>query len=704
MRVKDAMTANCRVLRGDATLQEVASIFLENQFDGAPVTNHEGKMIGLFTKSHLFKAIASGQDPTRTRVGELMRASVISVTEDANIMEAWKVRVGRLPVVNKDGQLTGILTRTDLCQAFVQRWQDTTDQLLALLNSTHNGIIAVDNLGRITTFNTAAERLVGTKAKQVLGRHINEVIHASQLTEVLETGTPQFGKKLLINNATVVTNRTPITHGEDIVGAVGVFQDISDLEAIAKELASVKELNQELNAIIDSVADGIIVADGQGIITRVNPAYECLAGVKEEDYLGKHVRQLIEEGFVSDSVTLEVVRTKKPANIMQRVRIGKDLLNSAVPIFNDQGELARVVTIIRDLTELNNLRKQLEESKALTEEYRDKLEKVQKEDIEKQVVIHSPEIRELFALAKRVAPTDVTVLIMGESGVGKELVARLIHENSSRYIGPFIKVNCGAIPGNLLESELFGYEDGAFTGAKKGGKRGLLEAANGGTFLLDEVGEMSMDLQVKLLRVLQEKEYTRIGGNNPIRLNVRFLAATNRDLKQMVQKGEFREDLFYRLNVVPLVVPSLRDRTADVAPLIMFFLKQFNEKYRQNKRVSPETIEALTRYEWPGNIRELENIIERLVVTCHEDLITPNVLQAYGMGYVDMGQSLSAKEPGGLPANMTLKHIMEKNERNLILEAYQRCRSTRKAAELLGINQSTVVKKMKKYGLRCQLE
>lgn len=308
------------------------------------------------------------------------------------------------------------------------------------------------------------------------------------------------------------------------------------------------------------------------------------------------------------------------------------------------------------------------------------------------IVAYSVEMGRVLQLAARVAPVNSTILILGESGVGKEVVARFIHRQSRRRGGPFVNINCGAIPASLLESELFGYEAGAFTGARREGKPGMIEVASGGTLFLDEISELPSDLQVKLLQVIQERRLTRVGGVKPVDVDIRIIAATNRDLPAMVRKGEFRADLFYRLNVVPITVPPLRERPDDVIPLIYHFLDRLNKTHAYHKTISEEAREILTAYSWPGNVREVENLIERLVVTVEGDEITADDLPQH----VREGRiaDRARVKVGGV---MPLRKAVEEVERQIIELALAEHRSTYKIAALLGVNQSTVVRKIKKY-------
>ncbi len=305
------------------------------------------------------------------------------------------------------------------------------------------------------------------------------------------------------------------------------------------------------------------------------------------------------------------------------------------------------------------------------------------------LITYSQKMMDLIDLILRVARVDSTVLVSGESGVGKELLAKLIHDQSSRSLGPFVKINCGAIPENLLESELFGYEGGAFTGASRQGKLGMFELAHGGTLFLDEIGELPLGLQVKLLRAIQEQEFVRVGGVKAKKVDVRFIAATNRDLEKMVENGKFREDLYFRLNVIPLMVPPLRERKEDILPLIHYFQAKFTQKFKVSKTFAPEVLRVFLNYAWPGNVRELENIVERLfVVTPGEIIYCHHVPEKLLPGL----KQKCVKVTGVMP----LKEAVDELQRLLIEEALAMYGSTYKAAEALGVEQSTIVRKLAK--------
>jgi PAS domain S-box-containing protein len=503
----------------------------------------------------------------------------------------------------------------------------------------------------------------------------------------MKKGKNQSRQKMMVSGNMVFTDRIVLRRKGRVVGAVGIFQDSSELEKSSAELESVKSMCKELDAIFEAVADGLVLVDEKGCVLRVNQAYQILTGITNEEYRGKHVHELIKEGYIGRSLSDKVIQRKTPYSTID-IRNGKELLLTAIPVFNEQGDIVRVVTATRDITELSDLKNKLAESEAARDRYLQEIRRLHAQLPYKFIITNSPTIKQKIELALHVAQVDSNVLILGESGVGKDLLARLIHRSSKRALKSFIEINCGAVPANLLESEFFGYEAGAFTGALKEGKSGLFELAQGGTLFLDEVGDLPLELQVKVLRAVQNKQITRIGGTKTINLDVRIIAATNRDLEKMVAERTFRQDLYYRLNVVPIVLPPLRERREDIAPLAKEFLAKFNSKYGYQKWLHQDVINRLTNYDWPGNVRELENTIERAVVTCRNDCIN-----------LDCFSLAPCSEPTKCRDISMLKQNKAQEEKQLIVETYRRTHSTRKTAQVLGISQSSVVKKMKKYGI-----
>jgi len=457
-----------------------------------------------------------------------------------------------------------------------------------------------------------------------------------------------------------------------------------------------EELERELDAVINFSSDEILVADGKGEVLRANAIFEENFGVKLSTVLGKTVDELEKKKIFFPSVTKLVLDKKNVQTVIQSRRDGRKLLATGTPAFNQDGSVFRVIVNTRDITRLNRLKQQLEEAELLKNRYQQELTELRQGYLTSSVIVaSSPAMLELIKVAKKIAAVDSTVLLTGESGSGKGMIARYIHNSSPRSDKPFTVVNCGAIPENLLESELFGYAGGAFTGARREGKIGKLELANEGTLFLDEITELPLNLQVKLLHVIQEGLICRIGGTSEIKLNLRFIAATNRDIARLVEEGKFREDLFFRLDVIPLQVPSLQERREDIKPLVEQFLEKLSRRYAQHKYFSPDTYKYLENYHWPGNVRELENLIERMMIVVEGDEIGVQHLPRHLVGKGDFREGTSL--PGR--SIQPLREAREAMEKALLTEAMRRYRTTYEIAEVLEIDQSTVVRKINKYML-----
>ncbi|KJS87440.1 MAG: hypothetical protein JM58_04310 [Peptococcaceae bacterium BICA1-8] len=453
-----------------------------------------------------------------------------------------------------------------------------------------------------------------------------------------------------------------------------------------------KELQEEFDAIFQFSFDGIFIADGEGNVIRLNKASERIDEVKADEVLGKNMKDLVARGIYSESVTLKVLEEKKPVTILQKTKSGKEVMATGTPIFKN-GELYRVVVNCRDITQLNTLKNELRNVQLKSEKYESELKLLRKVNVRTDDIIgNSPQLNKVLTVALRVAGVDTTVLLLGESGVGKEVFSKFIHRNSSRKDGSFIKIDCSGIPENLLESELFGYEKGAFTGANKTGKVGMIELANEGTLFLDEIGELPFSLQAKLLRVFQDREILKIGGTSPIPVNIRIIGATNKDLESMVKQNQFREDLFYRLNVVPIIIPPLRERKEDIQLLISYFLDKFTRKFGLEKVIDPETLGLLLDFNWPGNVRELENMIERLTVTT-----TNKVIKAE-----DLPEKIyrSNGKEELLLCNESFRILTDNFEKNLLQQTIKKAKSIQEVAIMLKLDVSTIRRKLNKHKLK----
>jgi PAS domain S-box-containing protein len=563
---------------------------------------------------------------------------------------------------------------------------------LLLLNSIYNGIVAIDAGGNVVYFNKTAERILKTAASEAMGRYVLDVLPntGGKILESLRTGKTFQTEKLKGKEVDLVSNISPVIEREAVVGVV---QDTSEIEAISKELNLFRDMKGWLDTIINSSFDGLWICDHEGNALMLNKASERINGVDAAHIIGKNMRELVQEGLFDKSVTLEVLEKKAPVTMIQKVHGDKKILVTGNPIFNDHGDIIFVVTNDRDMTELDNLRSQLHEAQALAKGYISKLSRLQLEEADlSNIVFRSAEMQIIIEMAIRVAQVDSTILLLGESGVGKGLIASLIHKQSERSKGPYIRVDLAGIPDSLMESELFGYEKGAFTGARTEGKPGFFELANKGTLFLDEIGEIPLASQSKLLRFLEDHHITRVGGTASREIDVRIIAATNRKIEEMVASRNFRADLYYRLNVVPIHIPSLRERNGDILPLAFHYLAKFNKAYKKNKSFSPQVIEALGKYDFPGNIRELANLIERLVVSTAQDYVE----------FRELPGSVTEKYPtqsipDTLPfEGLPLKEALERYEREIIARSLKKHGSQREAARALKVDQATISRKTRK--------
>lgn len=446
-------------------------------------------------------------------------------------------------------------------------------------------------------------------------------------------------------------------------------------------VAEKERVLMDLQDVFEYAFDEIFVTDDKGIVVRVNSMCERHYQLSAKELVGKHVKELQKEGIFYPSATLEVIEKKRPVELVQTTKSGEYLHVRTRPVFDDEGNLRRVISYSRDLTELYQLRQKVEEMDNQLKTYKKELRETYEHE---GLIFKSIAMQKIIETIKKVSVVDSTVLVLGETGVGKSRLVRHLHEVSHRKNESFYEINCAALPTNLIESELFGYSGGSFTGANREGKKGLLESAHKGTLFLDEIGEMPLEIQAKLLQVLQEKTFRPIGGRELKKVDVRIVAATNRDLSTMVKQGTFRKDLYYRLNVIPISIPPLRERTEDILPLIYHYLQHFNKKYGRDVKLAPSTLQMFVGYPWEGNNREIENVIERIVITA-DDFVTVEDLP------------LSMQEATVEQSGQSLYRMLEEVERNIILKAYKTYGSSYKVAEFLQISQSLATRKIKKF-------
>ena len=562
-----------------------------------------------------------------------------------------------------------------------------------ILNSP-NGIIVTDQNGIVKFMNSSVEKFFHISKDESFGRVLSDFI-----PEFKEIKTEEEVHNISLNGRIlhILTFSLKETTGD--IDRAYLILDIFESSILKTELSHQKDMLNLIQEILEGSYDGILVTDGEGNVLFVNSSYERVAEIKKEDLYGRNMRDLINPIWMPNSVAFVVIDQKCTVSKKQVTKSGKNIIVTGKPIFDKKGDIKMVVINARDISEIYQLREELLKSQTIgkmyLQNYMDYTEGTEKEG--KTILAVSPKMQEALKLAERVANFQATVLILGESGVGKEEVAKYIHSCSIRKDKPFVTINCGAIPANLLESELFGYEKGAFTGALQTGKEGLLEMADGGVAFLDEIGETPLDLQVKLLRVLETKEIWRVGAVSGKVIDARIIAATNKNLEQMVEGGTFREDLFYRLNVVRINVPPLRKRVEDITPLSMLFLARFNKIYEQSKILTYDIIKEIEKYPWHGNVRQLKNVIENMVIVSSNEYLQPEDLP----WNADQRNNINKRMANTVAHNeeLNLQEALDTLEKMILERAKAKFKTTREIADYLQVNQSTIVRKLLKHNL-----
>ena len=588
--------------------------------------------------------------------------------------------------------------------------QDNVITAENVYSNIESGLLVVDNQHTIIIYNTEAERLFGIPAREVLGRKVTEVFPDSRLPEVVDTKEPILGYTREIGKSTIVVNTTPIIENDEIKGAISTFEDVSRLVQISWEFEEVKELKERYLQILEAVQDGICVFDREGTVTYINGSYNEITGENISE--GDNIHEISPNG--SRMRVLE--KGQKIMGEISQKKNGKSVVANIVPIIVNQ-QITGGISVVKNLSEIEELIDRISHLSAKTEYLEEELHRRKKlNPAFNRIVGVSNKLYDAMKLAAKTADDNFNVLIRGESGTGKELIAEAIHYSSERATQPFIRVNCAAIPENLLESEMFGHVKGAYTGAIKT-KIGKFELADKGTIFLDEIGELDKSMQAKMLRVIQKKEFQRVGDDRTITVDARIIAATNRNLEELVENGEFREDLYYRLNVIPIWLPPLRERREDIPVLSEYFLNKIAEELGcEPKKLSGEAMDALIHYSWPGNIRELENVMERINILADgrevqkEDL--PHYIsENYHTAVNDEVPSEAVTENGLYDAGLSLgktsaEEIVTGNdeimpweyyEREIIRKALKKYGSYNAAGKALGLTHKTVAAKARKY-------
>ncbi|MDR2295798.1 MAG: sigma 54-interacting transcriptional regulator [Clostridiales Family XIII bacterium] len=669
--------------------EKAVAVFAAHKTNGIPIINEKGAMTGIISLARAFRLLHDAVDQN-ILLEEVMIRNPIVIDPEEDIDELIGRPVSALPVV-KDERLVGLYSMPDTIRAYYNSTKTLRLELDAIIKGLYNGIVTIDAAEKIRVINPTAAAVLNVDIDEVIGKNINDVFPQAGLSEVMQSGRPAINRKIRFEDKTLLVTCTKVSGDHEI--GIAIINDFTELAVVYEELSQTKELMRELETIIETSSDGILVTDEKGDIVKVNTAVAEIFAEPIGTIIGKNI-EAYKDIFGADILRRLFSERGKTAGdkasqcLPLYARMGKTRLMVVVnPIIAKDGAYSGFVVDIQDITRMHELERQVNQLEIL---YR---QEIKKSAAAEKYIFTDPNSRRLLERIQQVAKVDSTVLVTGESGVGKEVVAEILHSSGNRSDKAFVKINCGAIPETLLESELFGYEPGAFTGAGKKGKSGILEIANHGTVFLDEIGTLPISLQVKLLRVLQSQEIMRLGGIAPRKIDVRVIAATNKDLATMVQSGHFRLDLYYRLNVVPIFVLPLRDRKEDIPALLHYFLGKYNEKYKLSKSFSASAVKQMLNYEWPGNVRELENMVERSVVTSEGDTI----------------ESLSKEMltgNGGLWSRIdeirfrqNYRDIVNEYEMMLLNKALEQYGTTRKMSVALGLNQSTIVKKMSRLGL-----
>ena len=561
----------------------------------------------------------------------------------------------------------------------------------------------VDSVGNLVACDKASEEFLDSIDLADFQAHLQS----------LELNNANLATTILLNHTSYTLRLVPVSAVRSAAQArildgwndayIAVLQDQVSLSSVLYSLnksAGAQNGSGVTEDMFEDYDTGIYVTRADGVSMFINSRYEQITGIRREEAVGQTIFTLHSQGMYMPLVTPVILRINKEYTVLQAFAGGRYGIISGTPIYDAGGKPYCVLICVNQIEEkaINVINGQL------NPEIRRKVQKADLQYVQESpvdIIAESTAVRQVLQDSIRVASYDVPVLLLGESGTGKEIFASIIHSSGARRFEPYVTLNCSAISTNLLEAELFGYEPGAFTGASAKGKQGFFEVATKGTIFLDEIGDMPLESQAKLLRVLQNGEFYKVGGIEPIKTNARIIAATNRNLKEMAENGTFRRDLYYRLNVIPITMPALRDRKEDIAPLLLHFLYVFNQTYGTNKRFSADLIQLLIDYEWPGNVRELKNLVKRLIIMCVDDEITPD--HFYRIWSQELAQDHREEVPeegvvvNGLPP---LTRAVADVERTLVERALEKGGSTRRAAELLGVSQSTVMRKIREFGIK----
>lgn len=620
---------------------------------------------------------------------------IFDTTGDPSVYKKIKRDMGEQTILIP-GSVALIMTKLfEEKNRLISKLENASAKMDLILNTTSEGMVVIDHEGFIIMFNDSAERASDTKREDVIGRHIKDFIPSTGLLRVMQTNQKEVNQEITLSNGMeLITTRIPLVNADkEIIGAFSMFRNKTEAVQLAEQITDLKEIQTMLQAIIQSSDEAISVVDDQGRGLLINPAYTRITGLTKTQVIGKPASIDIYEG---ESMHMKVLQTKKPVRGVN-MRVGpkhKEVIVNVAPIIVD-GCLKGSVGVIHDVSEIQALTHELNRARQI-------IRTLQAKYSFDDIIGASEEMKLPIEQAKLSARTPATVLLRGESGTGKELFAHAIHNASDRKFNKFVRVNCAAISESLLESELFGYDEGAFTGASRGGKVGFFEEANQGSIFLDEIGELPANIQAKLLRVLQEKEIIRVGGTKPIPINVRVIAATNINLEQAIANGSFREDLYFRLNRMPIFIAPLRKRKEDLRELAEHLINKINQEYgRSIEGITAAAIHKMQIYNWPGNVRELENILGRAIIfmKLNETVIDIQHIPDF-IEEIPVKQEKLLMKPSGYVSGKPLSEIIDQYEAEIIQQAFHTHKGNKTlTAKALGISVRNLYYKIEKLKL-----
>jgi transcriptional regulator with PAS, ATPase and Fis domain len=702
MLIQEVMSKDFPVCRNSDTIQQALQSFARTKLHIIPVIHSNGQLCGILTKNRLIQALADGHAFEHS-IRSFINEKPVYLTPEFTVAETRKFllenQLGHAPVLNEKREPIGIMSTSEILYLYDKVYGRMESELELIFHNLNFGLFSVDTHFNIISINPLANTFLQLSAHNfTFGERDTDKPILELLNRVLQNKEDEAKMKLDLNGHSLFVKCYPIVENNKLIGSMVLMEDMTKLEETAKDLEFSKEWEEKLRSVVELAYDGIILVDKQMEITMVNKGFCDLYNMTEEDLLGKSITQTF-----PDLGLEEVVRTGVTLNNVPKLIGDTQSLITVLPLKDENINVGAICKITyQGLIQLQGALQKVNKLEQQITYYQKELNEIRGTKYSlADIVGDSQPIRRAKTEALAASRSRSTVLLLGESGTGKELFAHGIHA-ASQQTGMFVQVNCAAIPHELLESEFFGYAEGAFTGAKKGGKKGKLEMAQNGTLFLDEIGDMPLQLQTKMLRVLQEKEYEPVGSNRIIQLDTKIIAATNQNLEQLIAEGKFREDLYYRLNIMRIEIPPLRDRMEDMPDIVNSIISHLNQSGFQLNGITHSSLTKLLNYDWPGNIRELQNLLERAA----------NLTQNH---YIDIEQlpdsiharfHVNSEQPEHqlfTPKKITSESFissMEKTEKELIQTALQEAGGNKsQASRILGISRTWLYAKIKQYQL-----